>query len=154
MRWVQLYSSLDIFWHCLSLGLEWKQLTFFSPVATAGFSKFAGILSEALSQHHLLGFEKAQLEFHYLYITVQKHQFFGIQPSLQSSSHIYEIKRCLLLGRKAMTNLDGILKCRDITLLTKVHLVKALMPGCSPGGSREFEGWTALACEKLIYWLI
>ena len=35
-----------------------------------------------------------------------------------------EIKRCLLLGRKAMTNLDSILKSRDITLLTKVHLVK------------------------------
>ena len=38
----------------------------------------------------------------------------------------YEIKRCLLLGRKVMTNLDSILKSRDITLLTKVHLVKAM----------------------------
>ena len=38
----------------------------------------------------------------------------------------HEIKRCLLLGRKAMTTLDGILKSRDITLLTKVHLVKAM----------------------------
>ena len=38
----------------------------------------------------------------------------------------HEIKRCLLLGRKAMTNLDSILKSRDITLLTKVHLVKAV----------------------------
>ena len=37
----------------------------------------------------------------------------------------HDIKRCLLLGRKAMTNLDSILKSRDITLLTKVHLVKA-----------------------------
>ena len=37
----------------------------------------------------------------------------------------HEIKRCLLLGRKAMTNTDSILKSRDITLLTKVHLVKA-----------------------------
>ena len=50
----------------LSLGLEWK-LTFSSPVATAEFSKFAGILSAALSQHHLLGFEIAQLEFHHLH---------------------------------------------------------------------------------------
>ena len=48
-------------WHCLSLRLEWK-LTLSSPVATAEFSKFAGILSAALSQHHLLGFEIAQLE--------------------------------------------------------------------------------------------
>ena len=38
----------------------------------------------------------------------------------------HEIKRCLLLGRKAMTNLDSILKNRDITLPTKVHLVKAV----------------------------
>ena len=38
-----------------------------------------------------------------------------------------EIKRCLFLGRKAMTNLDSMLKSRDITLLTKVHLVKAMV---------------------------
>ena len=47
----------------------------------------------------------------------------------------HEIKRCLLLGRKAMTKLDNTLKSRDITLLTKIHLVKALffpavMYGC------------------------
>ena len=52
---------LNILWHCPSLGLEWK-LTFSGPVATTGFSKFAGILSAALSQHHLLRFEIAQLE--------------------------------------------------------------------------------------------
>ena len=39
----------------------------------------------------------------------------------------HEIKRCLLLGRKAMTNIDSILKSRDITLLAKVHLVKAMV---------------------------
>ena len=39
----------------------------------------------------------------------------------------HEIKRCLLLGRKAVTNLDNILKSREITLLTKVHLVKAIV---------------------------
>ena len=39
----------------------------------------------------------------------------------------HEIKRCLLLGRKVMTNLDSILKCRDITLSTKVCLVKAML---------------------------
>ena len=58
MRWFE--HSL-----VLPLGLEWK-LTFSSPVATAVFSKFANILSKALSQHHLLGFEIAQLEFHHL----------------------------------------------------------------------------------------
>ena len=56
---MQLCGSLNILWHFLSLGLEWK-LTFSSPVATADFPKFAGILSAALSQHHLLGFETAQ----------------------------------------------------------------------------------------------
>ena len=45
---------------------KWK-LTFSSPVVTAEFSKFAGILSAALSQYHLLGFEIAQLEFHHLH---------------------------------------------------------------------------------------
>ena len=55
---MQLCSSLSILWHHLSLGLEWK-LTFSSPVATAEFSKFAGILSSALSQHHLLGFRNS-----------------------------------------------------------------------------------------------
>ena len=59
-------GSLSILWYCLSLGLEWK-LTLSSPVATAEFSKFAGILSAALSQHHLLGFEIAYLEFHHLH---------------------------------------------------------------------------------------
>ena len=39
----------------------------------------------------------------------------------------HEIKRCLLLGRKAMPNLDSILKSRDITLLSKVHIVKAMV---------------------------
>ena len=59
-------GSLRILWHCLSLGLEWK-LTFSSPVATTEFSKFAGILNAALSQHYLSGFEIAQLEFHHLH---------------------------------------------------------------------------------------
>ena len=57
----------------------------------------------------------------------------------------HEIKRCLLLGRKVMTNLDNILKSRDITLSTKVHLVKAMvfpvvMYGC--------ESWTVKKTES------
>ena len=58
--------TLSILWHCLSLGLEWK-LNFLHHMATAEFSKNAGLLSAALSQHHLLGFEIAQLEFHHLH---------------------------------------------------------------------------------------
>ena len=54
----------------------------------------------------------------------------------------HEIKRCLLLGRKAITKLDSILKSRDITLLTKVHLVKAMvfrvaMYGCESWAIRK-----------------
>ena len=56
----------------------------------------------------------------------------------------HEIKRCLILGRKAMTNIDSILKSRDIILPTKVHLVKAMflpvvMYGC--------ESWTVKKAE-------
>ena len=57
----------------------------------------------------------------------------------------HEIKRCLLLGRKAMTNLDSILKSRDIALPTKVHLVKAMvfpvvMYGCESWTVKKAEG--------------
>ena len=57
----------------------------------------------------------------------------------------HEMKRCLLLGRKAMVNLDSILQSRDITLLTKVHLVKdmvfpVVMYGC--------ESWTIEKAER------
>ena len=51
---------------------------------------------------------------------------FGGSKITADSDCSHEIKRLLLLGRKAMTNLDSILKSRDITLLTKVHIVKAL----------------------------
>ena len=58
----------------------------------------------------------------------------------------HEIKRHLLLGRKAMTDLDIILKSRDITLLTKVHLVKAMvfpvvMYGCESWTIKKAERW-------------
>ena len=58
--------------------------------------------------------------------------FWGALKSLQMVTEIkgrmfHEIKRHLLLGRKVMTNLDSILKSRDITLPTKVHLVKAMV---------------------------
>ena len=55
-----------------------------------------------------------------------------------------EIKRCLLLGRKVMTNLDSILKGRDITLPTKVHLVKAMV---FPVVMYECESWTLKKAE-------
>ena len=64
----------------------------------------------------------------------------------------HEIKRHLLLGRKAMTNLDSVLKSRDITLLTKVHLVKAMpfpvvMHGCKSWTVKKAERWRIDAFE-------
>ena len=56
----------------------------------------------------------------------------------------HEIKRCLLLGRKVMTNLDSILKGRDITLSTKVHLVKAMV---FPVVMYGYESWTVKKAE-------
>ena len=56
----------------------------------------------------------------------------------------HEIKRCLLLGRKVMTNLDSILKSRDITLPTKVHLVKAMV---FPIVTYGYESWTIKKAE-------
>ena len=57
---------------------------------------------------------------------------------------IHEIKRCLLLGRKVMTNLDSILKSRDIILPTKVHIVKAMV---FPVVIYGYENWTIKKAE-------
>ena len=70
---------------------------------------------------------------------------FGGSKITADSDCSHEIKRCLLLGRKVMTNLDSILKSRDITLPTKVHLVKAMvfsvvMYAC--------ESWTVMKVER------
>ena len=69
---------------------------------------------------------------------------FGGSKITADGDFSHEIKRCLLLGRKVMTNLDSIFKSRDITLPTKVHLVKAIvfpvvMYGC--------ESWTVKKAE-------
>ena len=101
--------------------------------------------------------------------TVQKHQFFGTQPSSQigrascrervetvadfiwggfkitaDGDCSHEIKRHLVLGRKVMTNLDSIFKSRDITLPTKVHLVKAII---FPVVMCVYESWTIKKAE-------
>ena len=70
---------------------------------------------------------------------------FKIKMAIADGDCSHEIRRHLLLGRKVMTNLESILKCRDITLLTKVHLVKAMvfpvvMYGC--------ESWTVKKAES------
>ena len=60
----------------------------------------------------------------------------------------HEMKRCLPLGRKAMTNLDRVLKSKDITLLTKVHIVKAIV---FPVVMYRCESWTVkeIECQRI-----
>ena len=62
-----------------------------------------------------------------------------------NGDYIHEIKRSLLLGRKVMTNLDSIFKSRDITLTTKVHLVKAMV---FPVFIYGCESWTIKKAER------
>ena len=69
----------------------------------------------------------------------------------------HEIKRCLLLGRKAKTNLDNIFKSRNITLPTKVHLVKAVVfpvvtYGCESRAIKKAERWRIDAFELWCWW--
>ena len=78
--------------------------------------------------------------------------YFGGSKITADGDYRHEIKRCLLLGRKVMTNLDSILKTRDITLPTKVHLVKAMvfpvvMYGCESWTVKKAECWKIDAFE-------
>ena len=75
--------------------------------------------------------------------TVTDFIFLGSKITADSDS-IYEIKRCLLLGRNVMTNLDSILKSRDIPFPTKVHLVKAMV---FPVVMYACESWTIQKAE-------
>ena len=77
--------------------------------------------------------------------TVADFIFLGSKITADSDCS-HEIKRCLLLGRKAMSNLDKILKSRDITLPTKVRLVKAMV---FPVVIYECESWTIKNAEHL-----
>ena len=77
-------------------------------------------------------------------VTVADFIFWGSKITADSDCS-QEIKRCLLLGRKAMTNLDRILKRKDITLLTKVHLVKAMVDPVVTYGCKS---WTVKKAER------
>ena len=69
--------------------------------------------------------------------------FFGSKITADGDCN-HRIKRCLLLGRKVMTNLDSILKSRDMTLPTKIHLVKAMV---FPVVMYAYEHWTIKKAE-------
>ena len=76
--------------------------------------------------------------------TVADFIFLGFKVTVDGDCS-QEIKRCLLLGRKVMTNLDSILKSRDITLSTKVRLVKAMV---FPVVMYGYESWTIKKAER------
>ena len=75
---------------------------------------------------------------------VKKFIFLGSKITADGD-YSHEIKRCLLLGRKVMTNVDSILKSRDITFPTKLHLGKALV---FPVVMYECESWTVKKAER------
>ena len=76
--------------------------------------------------------------------TVADFSFFG--PKITADGDCsHEIKRCILLGKTVMTNLDSILKNRDITLSTKVHLVQAMV---FPVVMYGYESWTIKRAER------
>ena len=79
-------------------------------------------------------------------------EFFLGSKIIVGSDYSHEIKRLLLLGRKDMTNLDSILKSRDITLLTKIHIVKTMvfpvaMYGCESWPKKKDKRWSIDAFE-------
>ena len=89
--------------------------------------------------------ETLQQFFHGLWFILRSPQELKLDCS-------HEIKRCLLLGRKAMTNLENVFKSRDITLLTKVYIVKAIvfliaMYGCESWTTKKAEHWRINAFE-------
>ena len=75
---------------------------------------------------------------------VRNFLFWGAPKITEDGDCSHEIKRCLLLGRKVMTNLDSILKSRDITLPTKVHLIQAIV---FPVVMYGYESWTIKKAE-------
>ena len=92
---------------------------------------------QGIWSHHLWQIEKEKVEAVAYFI------FLGAKITVDGDCS-HEIKRHLPLGRKAMTNLDGILKSRDITLPTKFHTVKVMgFPGVMYG----CEGWTIKKAE-------
>ena len=98
---------------------------------------------KSLLQHHS---SKASILWHSAFFIVQLSHLLGGSKITTDGDFNPEIKRCLLLGRKVMTNLDSILKSRDIALSTKVRLVKAMV---FPVVMYGYESWTIKKAEYL-----
>ena len=79
---------------------------------------------------------------------------FSVSRSTEDGDGSHEIKRCLLLGRKATINLDSILKSRDITLPTKVHLVKAMVFPVVVYGCESWDTKENLVSRNWYFWTV
>ena len=90
-----------------------------------------------IQSHHVMANRSGKME------TVTDLIFLGSKITADGNCSL-EIKRCLVLGRKARTNLDRVLKSRDINLPTKVHLVKAMV---FPVVMYRYESWTLKKAE-------
>ena len=120
--------------------------TFVGKVKSLLFNMFSRLVIIPRSKHLLISWLQSSSA-----VILEPPKIMSVTVSIVSDSKItvdgdcgHEIKRCLLLGRKVMTNLDSILKSRDITLPTKVHLVKAMvfpviMYGCETWTMKEAE---------------
>ena len=100
--------------------LEWVAIPFSRTRVPA--------LTTAISTEpeRVIGSPKAKLNCHYSHMTMTDFILLGSKITADGNCS-HEIKRCWLLGRKAMTNLDSILKSRDVTLPTKTCIVKAMI---------------------------
>ena len=110
----------------LKLSIQKTKIMASSPISSVWFSH--SVVSDSLQHHglqHAGPITSWQVDGETME-TVTDFIFLG-SKIISDGACSHEIKRCLLLGRKAMTNLDSILKSKDITLPTKVHLVKAMV---------------------------
>ena len=124
-----------------------KSLTLMERFRKASQRRLQGPEGWAWVSHHFMANRKGQMETDFI--------FLGSKSTVDSDCN-HEVKRHLLLGRKAITNLDGIFKSRDITLPTKVHLVKAMV---FPVVMYRCKSWTMKRVEcpridafKVWYW--
>ena len=147
-----LFPSIRVFSNESPLHIRWPKYWSFN-FSLSPSNEYSGLISFRINWFDHLAVQGLSRVFSNT--TVQKHQFltfslfYGPILTLVDDS-CHEIKRCLLLGRKAMTNLDSILRNRDITLLTKIHIIKAT--GFFPVVIYQCENWTIkkAECQKLM----
>ena len=143
-------SILHTRWHCFNLHTRWHvRLQVLRGSQSTKHS--APGLGWAASGSALEPWVSRFMHTIYVYYSCALFIFLGFKITADGDCS-HEIKRCLLLGRKVMTNLDNILKSRDITLPTKVSLVKAMvfpvvMYGCESCTIKKAEHWRIDAFE-------